>query len=59
MIRKPSSVAASTDEPRSRVRISRVSIPVPAISSAFPSRLPVAGQIAAVTVPNVLAMTGL
>ena len=34
-------------------------MPVPAMSSASASLLPWTGQIAAVTVPKVLAMTGL
>ena len=34
-------------------------MPVPAISSASASRLPWTGQIAAVTVPKVLAISGL
>jgi hypothetical protein len=41
------------------VRISRVSMPVPAMSLASASRPPLAGHIAAVTVPNVFAMIGL
>jgi hypothetical protein len=58
-MRRPSSVAASTDDARSLVRISNVSMPVPAMSWASASRLPWTGQIAAVTVPKVLAMIGL
>ncbi len=58
VMRRPSIVAEFTDDARSLVRTSRVSMPVPAISSASASRLPGTGQIAAVTVPKVLAISG-
>lgn len=51
-------VALSTSDACRRLTMSSVSMPLTATISALPSRRPVKGNSACVTVPNVAAISG-